>query len=66
MKKIWWLSQWFSLIWYKYLFGELKGYSFKEKWTKIICRIKGHPCGIIYYSWGMEPNYHCKNCGDEI
>ena len=63
---MWRYTKWIHPEWYKYLFGELKGESLKMKWTKIVCRAKGHPCGPIWYSWGMEPNYHCKNCGDEI
>ena len=58
--------KWLTRLWYQYLFGELKGYSWRTKWTKIVCRIKGHPCGPIYYCHGTEPDYRCKNCKDEI
>ena len=39
----------------------------EDWWNRIICRIKHHPCGMIYYNpGGDEPDYRCKNCGDII
>jgi len=34
---------------------------------RLKCRIKRHPCGIIYYNTGSyEPDGRCKDCGDLI
>jgi hypothetical protein len=35
-------------------------------WTAFWCRLKGHQCGPIWYSHGLEPDMRCKNCNDEI
>lgn len=33
----------------------------------IICRWRGHPCGVVWYNLGgYEPNMTCKNCGDDL
>lgn len=59
--KVYKITCWFNHYWYEYLFA--KPFSF----TALICRYKGHPCGSIYYNPnGLEPNRHCKNCGDLI
>lgn len=53
--------KWFSIWYYRYLFE--KPFNF----TKLICRFKNHPCGIIYHNPnGLEPNNHCKNCHDNL
>lgn len=34
---------------------------------RIICRIKGHPNGEIYYNpGGSEPDHRCQDCGEEL
>ncbi len=58
--------KWFTRTWYIYLFENLHGELLRTKITKIICRIKQHPCGPIYYCHGTEPDMRCKNCGDEL
>lgn len=31
------------------------------------CRMHGHPAGVWFYNPNrMEPDMHCKNCGDDI
>jgi len=33
----------------------------------ILCRLKGHPNGIVYYrSDGDCPDTRCKDCGEDI
>lgn len=33
----------------------------------IVCRLKGHPNGPIYYTTsGFEPDMRCKDCYDEL
>ena len=53
---------WFTRGWWKYL---LEG---KPDWTRFWCRVRGHPKGIVYYTWGdaAEPDYHCKTCGEYL
>lgn len=65
---------WFTIDWWKYLLrkpNQNEGGWFLDGWDdpvkRIWCRIKGHPCGMIYYNaGGLEPDTRCKNCWDEI
>ena len=80
-KLSWWETRpcWLWLEWYSYLFripnykdGDRPlGRGGESKWLdycrRIYCRYKGHPNGQVYYNPnGYEPDYHCKDCGDEI
>jgi len=34
-----------------------------------LCRLVRHPCGYWFYNYrweASEPDYHCKNCNEEI
>lgn len=43
-----------------FLFEETKG-------ERLLCRMRGHPNGEIYYNpGGFEPDHRCKDCGEEI
>ena len=45
----------------KYLFE--KPFTFR----RLICRWQSHKCGVIWYNiGGIEPDMHCKNCGDDL
>ncbi len=46
--------------------GEQQSYDIS--WIKaVICRIRKHPCGSIYYnSNGYEPDGRCRNCFEDI
>ena len=59
------LNKWITKDWWNYL---LESKSFDVTWYKVlICRLKQHPCGEIYYNLGgNEPNHYCKNCGDYL
>lgn len=60
------MNKWFYIWFWKYLLAEK---SFNYNWFEVIkCRLKGHPCGPIYYTHccATEPDWHCKNCGDYI
>ena len=36
-------------------------------WRAVLCRIRNHPCGVIWYTdHGLEPDMHCKKCGDDL
>ena len=53
--------KWFSIWWYKYLFKNNTGI------RNIICRAKGHTYGVWWYnSHWLEPDMHCKNCGEDL
>lgn len=53
--------KWLELSWYKYLFNGCSGIN------NFICRIKGHPNGIVYYNVNaFEPDYHCIDCGEDL
>jgi hypothetical protein len=59
--KIWKLTRWFNIYWWEYICA--KPFS----WITFCCRIKGHPNGSWYYNpHGLEPDDHCKDCGDLI
>ena len=58
--------KWLSIWWYKYLFEKPSPYFDVSLFTSIWCRLRNHPKGMIWFSCGHEPNYHCKNCGDEL
>lgn len=59
--KIYKLTRWFSRSWWQYLFEK------PVTWKKFWCRSGCHKCGPIYYNMGgFEPDYRCKNCGDEL
>lgn len=53
--------------WYQYLFAR-RVYSDIPWHTVIWCRIQNHPAGPIFYASDgvVEPDMHCKNCGDEL
>lgn len=39
----------------------------ETKVNRILCRLRGHPRGEIYYNpGGYEPDHRCKDCGEEI
>jgi hypothetical protein len=56
---------WFTINWWKYL---LEKKSEDVSWLEvIICRSKGHKCGVIWYNpGGLEPDMTCINCGDDL
>lgn len=58
--------RWLTRSWWAYLLHPRE-----ERYTSlprtILCRAKAHPCGEIFYNaGGLEPDHHCKNCGDVI
>jgi hypothetical protein len=63
------LDKWFTISWWQYLLRKPEGNDYKDvSWiVRFICRSRNHPCGIVYYNpAGLEPDYHCKNCGDDL
>lgn len=56
-----WKGEWsgFRWAWIK-LTDETKG-------VRLLCRLRGHPSGEVYYNpGGDEPDHRCKDCGEEI
>lgn len=47
--------------WWKYVLSKNN-----RTLKSIICRIRNHPCGVTWFSYGNEPDMHCKNCGDDL
>lgn len=58
---------WFDRWWYKYLFAKADDPTYCSWVHRLWCRMNGHPSGCWYYNAnGFEPDYTCKECGDEI
>jgi hypothetical protein len=61
MDFIWIIYRWFTISWWKYLLKGCTG------WRNFWCRVSIHKCGIVYYNpTGLEPDWHCKNCGEDL
>lgn len=59
--------RWFTKSWWQYLLEPKSNSSDSNRFTIILCRIEGHPCGVWYYNpTGLEPDMTCKNCGDDL
>ena len=59
--------KWLSMWWYRYLFSKPSNYYNVSRWYAIKCRLKNHPNGWVWYNPGrLEPDCHCKDCGDEL
>ena len=66
-------SNYLDIYFYQYLFRKADNSKWnsnnliKDWWNRLVCRFKGHPCGCIFYNPGeYEPDFRCKNCGDEL
>jgi hypothetical protein len=58
---------WFDRSWYQYLFAKFDDPGWCPWYEHLWCRMNGHPAGQIYFNpGGYEPDYRCKECGDEI
>lgn len=66
---------WLDIWWWRFLLARPTNYArgwHSDNWlldwyNRIRCRMRGHPRGIIYYNpGGLEPDSHCKGCGDDI
>lgn len=58
------VSHWFRREWWNYLLtgGGKQGFSL----TKLICRLRGHPYDVVWYTSAIEPDMHCINCDDDL
>lgn len=58
------MIKFFALSYWKYIFS--KPYRAKLTTEIVWCRLRGHP-GIVYFNpGGLEPDTHCKRCGEDI
>jgi hypothetical protein len=53
------MSKWFCLEWYRYLLTS-------ESFVNLVCRIRNHPNGVVFYNMGWEPDMHCKDCEEDL
>ncbi len=61
------IRQCLDLCWWDYLFEAPTAEYFVPFWRVILCRIRLHPNGRIFYnSGGLEPDDRCKDCGDKL
>ena len=69
--------RWLDVGWYKYLFrlperlyDRPLGWKYNnhtlDYFSRVWCRLRGHPAGQVYYSNGLEPDTRCRDCGDDI
>ena len=61
-------TKWFNRDWWQYLFEKpVDGWTLSNIWCSFNCRRMGHPAGIIYFNaGGLEPDYTCRGCGDNL
>jgi hypothetical protein len=61
-------TRWFHKGWYEYLFEKPRDPDYCGWLKRIWCRMHGHPCGVWFYRFdgGLEPDMHCKDCGDDL
>lgn len=58
---------WFKISWWKYLLEKPSNYYDSSRIRSLICRARNHPAGVVWYNvGGLEPDMHCKNCGDDL
>lgn len=60
-------TRWIHLEWWGWVLGRRKEPNSGVSWGKTAwCRATGHR-GIIYWNpGGLEPDNHCRGCGEEI
>lgn len=68
---VWKFTRWFTVSWWGHIFAPIKVSRYHDEWFPRIrtvwCRIRGHPAGIVFYNpGGLEPDYRCKNCGEDL
>ncbi len=61
--------KWLDICWYRYLFENFGGFgnlTCSDTWTRVFCRARGH-CGPVWHNTaGLEPDMHCKGCGENL
>ncbi len=66
---------WLTYCWWNYLLTGRTYYGRGSHWPRrsrwgwraFWCRLRGHPAGEVFFNvGGLEPNTHCRNCGDDL
>lgn len=61
------LLRFITPAWYGYMFSFDDNYCLTEKVGIIWCRIRMHPNGPVWFTpGGLEPDMHCKDCGEGL
>lgn len=70
------LRFWLTPSWWRYLLtrqfrnGDAywpKKPSWPTSLSHLICRIRNHPSGVVWYNvGGLEPDMTCRDCGDNL
>jgi hypothetical protein len=59
-----------DIRWFSYLsldfYIDYVFYKKPESMMNLVCRMKGHPNGVGYYTSGFEPDMTCKDCGEDL
>jgi hypothetical protein len=71
MTMLWWnVLRWFTREWWKYLLTDLNNswwFGDEGRIQQILCRIKGHPAGEIFFTlYRDEPDHRCSNCREDL
>jgi hypothetical protein len=56
----WDFMRWFSIGWWSYLLKDCNSF------RNFICRAKGHAGPVWFNASGLEPDMHCKDCGEDL
>ena len=66
---------WLTPGWWRYVLWGVSG-TWGGKYEKprfitglrhLVCRWRGHPAGVGWFNaGGLEPDMHCRNCGDDL
>jgi hypothetical protein len=61
------MLKWLSISWYIYLFEKpFHSRNWSTRFSRLVCRVNGHPGPVWTNMNGLEPDMHCKNCGEEL
>lgn len=61
LQRVWVNMNKFTRVYYRVRYGW-------HDWswlTKLICKTIGHD-DVVWYSNGLEPDMHCKRCGEDL
>lgn len=67
LRCLFWALRWFHKDWWAYLFEKPRDPGYCSWFTRLRCRLTGHPDGVWWYNpGGLEPNMKCKRCADDL
>jgi hypothetical protein len=58
----------FTMAWWRYVLDDSRASrDYGTRWSRFICRWRGHPAGVYFYNvGGTEPDMRCKGCGEDL